>query len=188
MQISSISFKGYVPIKFYAKNPANGKYSRVIKHENLRKCQGFVVRNLNGTAKANRNESFIEFYKKHDKDYRKCPVVMSMYDERRESAPVIYMITGNDTEEAKQLAKPIGIAKSESLEHLGNTKSFEAKSAAKIYFDNMKYFLNKCCKRLKNEKNEELTLRVFFEPEYTVKTHRLKGFKYTGCDFTAEKD
>ncbi len=186
MQVKSLSFKGYVPVKFYAKNPLNGKYSRVIKHENLRKCQGYIVRNLNGTAKKNKNEDFVDFYSQHDKDYEEYPFVMSMYDEGKYQEPVIYMITGRDADKAKELAKPVGIAKGESMEHLGNTKSFEAKYAARSYFNNIRYFLNKCCNRLKNENNKDLTLRVFFEPEYTKKTKELKGFKYVACDMTAE--
>ncbi len=185
-QINPVSFKGYVPVKFYAKNPANGKYSRVIKHENLRKCQGFVVRNLNGTAKANRNNEFVDFYRSHDKDYREYPFVMSVYDEEKAREPIVYMITGNDADRAKELAKPVGIAKGESIERIGNSKSFEARYAAKNYFQNMKYFLKNSCRRLKNENREDLTLRVFFDPEYTKKEQKLKGFKYVGCDFVAE--
>ena len=60
--ISSISFKGYVPVRYMAKNPKNDKYVPVIKNENIRKCQSFVVRNLNGTAKNMRNDDFVNFY------------------------------------------------------------------------------------------------------------------------------
>ncbi len=186
MQINPLSFKGYVPVKFYARNPKDGKYSRVIKHENLRKCQGFVVRNLNGTAKSNRNEEFVNFYRKQDKDYRYCPAVMSMYDEDRGRDPIVYMITGSDVDIAKQMAKPVGIAKGESLDRLGTTKSFEAKYEAQNYTQNIKRFLARNCKRLKNTKGQNLTLRVFFNPKYNKK-NELKGFDFVHSEFIVEQ-
>ncbi len=184
--INPISFKGYVPVKFYARNPKNGKFSRVIRHENLRKCQSFVVRNLNGTAKNQRNQEFIDYYKKYDSDYRNIPYVTSVYDETKDKDPVIYMITGKDVDTAKQLAKPVGRAKGDSVTKLGHSKSFEARLESNYYFNNIKAFIKRQCRRLKTSDNQNLTLNVFFNPIYNKK-QELKGFEYVTAQFEAEE-
>ena len=183
-EVKSVSFKAFVPVKFYAKNPVNGKYSRVIQHQNLKKCQGFVVRNLNGTAKNIKNQEFVDFYKSFDRDYRNSPMVMSLYDEEKEREPIIYMITGQDADTAKQMAKPVGIAKGESKDKLGNTKSYEAKYAARNYTLNVKHFIKNTCRQLKAPDGQKLELRVFFNPKYNKK-EELKGFEYVGAQFFA---
>ena len=48
---NNISFKGCIPVEFYAKNPKTNKYIPIVKDENIKKCQRFVVRNLNKTLK-----------------------------------------------------------------------------------------------------------------------------------------
>ena len=64
MQTQNISFKGYMPVEFYARHPRTGYYVPVLKEENIRKCQRFVINNLNNPNKKNANQTFIEKYKK----------------------------------------------------------------------------------------------------------------------------
>ena len=78
----TLSFKANIPVFFYAKNPANNKYVPVMKNENIRKCQSFVARNLNGTAKNCKDDGFVEFYKMHDNDYANRPEIHSVYQQK----------------------------------------------------------------------------------------------------------
>ena len=181
--VQNISFKAYVPVSYYAKNPANGQYVPVIKKENIRKCHGFVVRNLNGTAKRNKNEKFVDFYKAHDADYRRNPKVQSVYDR---NLPVVYMVSGNDVDVVTELAKPVGKAKSESLDLIGHSNSFESSRAANEFFKNVRSFLNKSCRRLKSDDKQNLSLRVYFDPKYNTKD-KLVSFNFVNARFIKEE-
>lgn len=181
--VQQVSFRGYIPVHYYAKNPENGKYVPVIKDENIKKCQSFVVRNLNGTAKNMRNDEFVNFYRSYDSDYRKNPQVHSVYDRDN---PVVYMVSGDDVDVVKEFAKPIGRAKGEAIDKLGHSKSFEAKAASKDFFRNVKYFLKTKCRRLKSKDNKNLSLRVYFDPKYNRKDN-LVGFDFVNARFIEEE-
>lgn len=176
---SSLSFKGYIPVRYMVKNEDSGKYVPVIKKENIRKCHGFVVRNLNGTAKKNKNERFVEFYKSYDSDYRNNPIVTSVYDN---NSPTVYMVTGSDVDVVKEFAKPIGKAKGDAKEYLGHSNSFESHIATKDYFKKVKAFLRGRCKRLKSADNKPLSLVLYFDPQFS-KNDRLKGFEFRNARF-----
>lgn len=175
--VQNPSFKAYVPVTYYAKNPADGKYCRVMKPENVKKCQSFVVRNLNGTAKNMKNQQFVDFYSQFDSDYRNRPEVRSVYD--NDSARV-FVITGNDVDAVTQFAKPIGKAKGESIDRTGHSSSFETKLATNDYFRQIKYFLRNSCRQIKDSDGNKLTLRVFFDPKYK-KDGTLKGFEFVNA-------
>ncbi|MCD7879791.1 MAG: hypothetical protein LUG16_07660 [Candidatus Gastranaerophilales bacterium] len=177
------SFKRYVPISYYAKNPNDDNYTRIVKNQNIRKCQRFVVSNLNSTAKNNKNEEFINYYRKHDPDYRRVPAVRSVYDENK---PVVYLVTGSDVDRVDLMGKEIGKAKRESIDKLGHSKSFEARSAVSNYFNGVKDFLKNSCTRLKSANNENLSLKVYFEPKYNKKNELVK-FNYMGAEFTEDE-
>lgn len=177
--VSNCSFKGYIPVQYFAKHPTKGNYVPVIKRENIKKCNSFVVRNLNRTAKNNRNPNFINEYKAQDRDYRSIPAVKSIYDDE---TPTVFLVTGKDVDEVNRLAKPVGIAKRESIDAIGNSHSFESKNAAKTYFRNAKNFLSRYCNRVKNQEGKELTMQVFFNPVYNKK-QELKGFDYVSTSF-----
>ena len=164
--VQSPSFKGYVPVQFYAKNPANGKYGPVQKMENIKRCQGFVVRNLNGTAKNNKNEEFVKWYKQYDKDYASLPQVHSVYDHEH---PIVYMVTGSDVDTVREMAKPIGRAKSDSIDEFGHAHSFEVYQTGHEFYRNVQRFIKNTCRRLKSPEKDDLTLRVFFDPVYGKK-------------------
>ncbi len=182
MSIGSVSFKSYIPVTHYAKHPVTGEYCPVLKSENIRKCQGFVVRNLNGTAKNNKSTDFVNMYKSFDKDYAYLPVVHSVYDKE---SPVVYMVTGRDVDVVQQMAKTVGKAKHESISILGDTNSFEAKNASYQFFKNVKAFLRKSCKCVKNDNNENLSLRVYFNPKYN-RNSKLTGFEFVNAEFVKE--
>lgn len=187
MRINSVqnpSFKAYIPVTYYAKNPANDKYVRVFKPQNIKKCQSFVVRNLNGTAKNMRNDDFVDFYSQFDKDYREQKTVRSVYD--NENAAVI-MITGRDVNAVTNMAKPIGIAKSEAIERTGSPDSAETEFATKDYFEQIKSFLKYSCKQVKNNYGEKLSLRVYFDPKYK-KDGTLKGFDFVNARMVSENE
>ena len=82
--VQSPSFKACVPVQIYAKNPNTGKYSPLRKKDNdstnIRKCQRFVVSNLNGTAKTKQDNDFVNFYKGVDKDYSLVNIVEAHYN------------------------------------------------------------------------------------------------------------
>ena len=176
------SFKGFIPITYYARNPKDGKYWQVTKKPNLRKCQSFIVRNLNGTAKNIRSQAFIDFYGKYDKDYQKCRQVHSVYDNE---SPTVYMITGNDVDKIKNLARPIGKARSESMFTLGHSNSFEAKSEANYFFKQVKSFLKHDCKQITNEDGDKLSLKVYFNPKYN-REGKVKAFNYVEAELVKE--
>ena len=187
MSISSItspSFKAYVPIVYMAKNPKNDEFVPVLKKENLRKCNGYLVRNLNGTIKTNKNDDFISMFKANDKDYSKNPFVHSIY---KSTGPIVYLVTGKDVETVNSLGKKVGIAKGESLRTLGHTKSFEAQNAALEYKLSAEKFLKHNCRPLKSQDGSNLSLYAYFQPEYTKKDHKLKGFKFINAEFVKQK-
>lgn len=180
--VQSPSFKAYVPVTYYAKNPADGKYCRVMKPENVKKCQSFVVRNLNGTAKNMKNEQFVDFYSKFDSDYSKRPEVRTVYDYDKARA---FIITGNDVDAISNFAKPIGIAKGESIDRTGHSSSLETHLAAKDYFSQVKYFLRNSCKQVKDPNGNKLALRMYYDPQYK-KDGTLKGFKFVNARMIAD--
>lgn len=179
---STVSFKGYVPVKYMAKDDETGRYLPVTSDKLVRKCQNFVVRNLNGTAQKNFNEDFVELYKKYDKDYARTPIVHSVYDKR---LPIVHMVTGADVQTVENFAKPVGIAKGAAMDSIGRSSSFEASMASRNYFKNVRAFIQGQCKRLKSENGKNLSLVVYFDPKYT-RTDKLKGLDYAGALFTEE--
>ena len=181
--IQQTSFKGYVPVTYYAKSPETGKYVPVVTKENIRKCQSFVTRNLNGTAKNLRDDEFVEFYKSYDSDYRRCPKVHSVYDK---NSPQVFMVTGRDADIVDEIAKPVGRAKGDAMDKLGHSKSFEASNASRSYFRNVELFLKNGCKRLKDKDGNNLSLKLFFNPRYTKKGD-LNGFDFVDARFMCEE-
>ena len=181
---AATSFKGYIPVKHFALYPKDNKFYPVTKRKNLTKCQSFVVRNLNGTAKNMKNQEFIDFYKAQDIDYRNCPVVHSVYDD---NTPTIYMVTGKDTDNVRLEAKAVGIAKKDSIDRIGNTKSFEVRNISNDYFKKVKHFLKSACRQVKSQNDEPLELQVYFIPKYG-KDGQVKGFKYSEAKFVKTND
>ncbi len=181
--VQKISFNGYVPIGYYAKNPETNRYSRVVQDKNIRKCQSFIVRNLNGTAKNMKDEDFVDFYRAYDRDYAINPLVRSVYDKDR---PVVYLVTGKDVNYVDKLAKPIGIAKGEAMDRYGSSKSFESISESNTFFRKVKEFFKNKCQRLKSDDGQNLSLKVYFDPKYNKKNN-LVGFNFVNARFVNEE-
>lgn len=183
--VSAVSFKASIPVKYFAKNPKNDKYVPVLKNENIRKCHGFVVRNLNRTAKNNVDKDFVNFYKNFDRDYRNVPFVHSVY---KQIGPVVYLITGSDVDTVKNLAKPVGIAKSEAINVLGDSRSFDSVLAARTYESKVQNCIDNYFRPVKSkDNNNPLELQVYFNPEFRKKSGELKGFNFVGAQFVDTK-
>ena len=64
---NSPNFGASIPVYYYAKDKA-GKVWRVMKPENIKKCNSYIIRNLTGSLK-NKNETLINLYKRFDSEY-----------------------------------------------------------------------------------------------------------------------
>jgi hypothetical protein len=181
-KISQCSFKSYIPVTYYAKCPNENNYSQIVSKENMRKCQSFVVRNLNGTAKNMKCPEFVNMYKSYDKGYAYNPVVHSVYDKDK---PIVHMVTGNDVDVVRNFAKNVGQTKHESIARIGKSESYESKKAAKDYFREVKSFIKNNCRRVKNSENENLSLRVYFDTPLT-KTGTIKAFNFANARFVKD--
>lgn len=184
---SPVSFKSIVPVKYFAKNPKNGQYVPVLKDENIRKCQGYIVRNLNKSESENKNENFVSLYSFTDREYSKIPYVRSVYSYKykngqKNKTPDVYLLTGRDAIEADKMARPIGVAKSDSKEKYNTTDTRTVKETANTYFYNLDNYIRTQANPLKNERKEALELHVYFEPQYT-KDNKLKKFEYSFSAF-----
>ena len=181
--IKNTNFKGYIPVRFYAKDPETNKVMAIASKEYIKKCQSFVVRNLNGTAKNAKSDEFVNYYSQIDEDYRKFPHVRSIYERNN---PVVYMVTGEDINIVNKMAMPIGKAKGQSLDAFGHTHSFEVNMEARVFFTNAKAFLKNNCSRLKDSSdNKNLILNVLFKPKFNKKKE-VKGFEFIEAKFTKE--
>ena len=193
--IQNVSFKGVMPVEFYAKNPSNNKYVPVVKPENVKKCQSFVIRNLNGSITSNSNVDFIREYLKQDKDFAKCPVARTVYDKEvpvvtttKNGVPYyVYLVTGSHTDTVDKLGKELGKVKADVFERTGKRDGFEVKEAQKNYFKELKNFVFKQCPRVKNEFGDKTIMRVFFDPKYD-KNGKLKNFIYKDVMFYGENE
>lgn len=175
--IKNISFTGHTRIQFFAQHPRKDVYVPVLKKENIRKCQRFVIQNLNGTAKE-KNQNFINFYKQMDKDYARANCARTVYEEN-DTRP--HLITGSDTDYLVEIGKTLGMAKADAFDRTGKRNSYEEKIAQKQYYEDLHKFL-KNCKKVKDKDGDTVILNVFFKPKYT-KSEKLKGFEYVESSF-----
>ena len=188
---NNISFKGCIPVVFYAKNPKTNKYVPIVKDENIKKCQRFVVRNLNRSIKQeNQNDVFINAYKNIDPDYAKTPVVRSYFDKftprpksPNEPAPrCIYLFTGKDVDCVNKLGKELGKEKMDIFEATGEKENTSVRQAKRRYRAGMLDLINRICPRVNDGKGNPYVMRVLFTPEYDKKDC-LKGFKFQDVFF-----
>lgn len=182
--MNNVSFKGYIPVKCYAKNEGENNYRRVYYDEQnnyLTKCQGQIVRNLNGTLK-NKNDEFIKFYKSHDKDYAKSACVKSVYDKENS---LTYMVSGFDANIVDNYAKTIGLTKAASKKYYGKSNTYYSKKATNDYFSNVFNFLKNSCKRVKTPDGDDLTLKVYFDTKRNKKDEII-AFKLVNAKFEKE--
>ena len=181
---SSVNFKGYVPVRYYAIDEEQNVVRPIRTKEYIKKCHGQLVRDLNHTSKTQKLGNFDEYYKSADPDYRRIPKVRSIYDKEE---PVVHLVTGKDIDIVDAMAKNVGIQKSKSIDAFGHSHSFEAAEAAKSFYNNTKYFLTKRCSRIKSRNGENLTMRMYFLPQYK-KNGEVKGFEFVKANFIKDKE
>ena len=179
---NNVNFKGYIPVRYYAKEQGEETAYRITSRENVKKCQSYVVRNLNRTLKE-QNEGFVDLYKAMDKDYQKHPAFRSYYVKNGRD---IFLVTGYDADRIVEMAKPIGIAKGDAKSKTGKARSYESRNASRNFFFNVENYLKNQCKRVEGKNGEKLVLNVLFEPTYNKK-NEFKKFKYLAANFTCEK-
>ena len=189
--MNNISFKGCIPVEYYAKNPKTNRYVPIVQEQNVKKCQRYVVGNLNGTiAIDKRNDVFVSLYKKIDKDYAKTPIARAHYDKYAPIPKTIhekthyytYLFTGSDTDKIKQLGKQLGKEKTDIFEATGEKDNGEIRQAQRRYRAGIKDLINRLCPRVKDELNNKLVMRMFFTPIYDKKGN-LSDFKFQDVMF-----
>ncbi len=178
----SLNFNGYIPVRYYSREKGEETAFRITSRENIKKCQGYVVRNLNGTLKE-QNKSFVDFYRAYDKDYGSYPTVRSHYGK---NGCDVFLVTGYDADRIGEMAKPIGIAKGDAKAKTGHARSYESRNASRNFFSNVDSYLKNQCQRVRSKKGEKLVLNVLFEPVYNKK-NEFKKFKFLNAKFTAEE-
>ena len=189
--MQNISFTGCIPVVFYAKHPITNKYVPIVKDENIKKCQNFVVRNLNDTVKGqNRSDVFIDAYKRVDPDYEKTPVVRAYFDKfsprpktAHESAPrCVYLFSGKDVDSLNKLGKELGKTKSDVFEATGQKDNSEVRQAKRRYRAGVLDLVKRICPRVNDGKGNPYVMRVLFTPEYNKKGD-LKRFAFQDVFF-----
>ena len=188
---NNISFKGCIPVEFYAKNPKTNKYVPIVKEQNIKKCQNFVVRNLNHSLKPeNQNDIFIKAYKAIDPDYARTPVVRSYRDKfvpipktAYEPAPrCIWLFTGKDVDSINKLGKELGKEKMDIFEATGEKENASVRQAKRRFRAGMKDLINRICPRVHDGHGNPYVMRILFTPEYNTKGD-LKKFNFQDVFF-----
>ena len=189
--MQNISFTGCIPVEFYAKHPITKKYIPIVKDVNIKKCQSFVVRNLNKTLKeSNLNDTFISAYKAIDRDYAQTPVVRSYFDKlapkpitaREKDHRCVYLFTGKDVDCINKLGKELGKEKSDIFEATGQKENAATRQAKRRFRAGMKDLINRICPRVNDGNGNPYVMRVLFTPEYDKKG-KFKKFNFQDVYF-----
>ena len=179
------SFKSCVPVEFYMRrNENDDKFERVYystENNNLSRCQKEVIKTLNGKHN-NPNTTFLDFYKFFDKQYARYtehPKARSVYDKANSK---VYLITGNDVKEISNMARDIGIAKSqEKAKNPHTTSKLSSEHIANVtndYYCNAYSYISK--RRLKNEQGNPLIMKVYLNAKCD-KNNKVKNFSIAGA-------
>ena len=188
---NNISFKGCIPVEFYVKHPITKKYIPMTKDKNIKKCQNFVVRNLNKTlSEKNQNDIFINAYKAIDPDYAKTPIVRSYFDKyeprpktAHEPAPrCVWLFTGKDVDSINKIGKELGKEKSDFFEATGKKEGAEINQAKRRFRAGINDLIHKICPRVNDGKGNPYVMRILFTPEYDKKG-MLKKFNFQDVFF-----
>lgn len=168
---STINFKSASHVYFYT---SDGK--RILDDKNVRKCERYLVNQLNNATKLNKvNENLFDTFKKGDKDYQKYSIARSFYEYSKNKAKnIVAIITGNHVTAINYYAKKIGQAKKASGYRKGTLNSYETIQAVKKYNEESTKILNENG-IYKDGKRQ--AFGVIFEPKYQ-KDGELKELKY----------
>ncbi len=161
--VCPVSFKSYVPVYHKKFNPKTGEYDLITDQKEIRKCQRFVVSNLNHSKNGKKDATFVRMFAGKDPDYRYLNVVQSVYDDH---LPVVHMATGKDVDAIKSFAKNVGIAKSSAIDAYGTSRTAETSRVATDYFSKAKRHLFTRARRLKSPDGDKQGLEVYFKPIY----------------------
>lgn len=159
---------------------------RIISDKNMRTCERYLVRQLNGAKNLkSKNQELVDTFKYDkrqyvgDRDYSFIPKVRSVYNKVK---GYVNIITGKDVKVVDEWGKRIGQAKALSRERTGSTKSFETADAIQRYNRNAIKFANEHG-IYKDGKRQ--AFGVIFEPKYNQKGE-LKGFEYNRSGYFDE--
>ncbi len=160
---------------------------RIVSDANMRKCERYLVRHLNGAKNLkNRNKDLVDTFKydkKHfvgDKDYSFISKVRSVYDKTKS---YVNIITGKDVKKVNEWGQRIGEAKALSKQRTGSVRSFETYDAIRQYNKNaLKYSEEHGI--YKDGKRQ--AFGVIFDPKYN-KNGELKGFEYNRSGYFDEE-
>ncbi len=179
---NSPNFGASIPVYYYAKDKA-GKVWRVMKPENIKKCNSYIIRNLTGSLK-NKNESLINLFKRFDSEYKLSGKVRSVYDNAQ---AIVYLVTGKkDCNAIKELGQKLGEVKSESLSRTKTTKTFEVMEAAKQFFRKSLNYVKRPDIKKKTNDGNPLSMHITFDAEYK-RNGDVKGFKFSDINFSDGK-
>lgn len=164
---SNVNFGATTHVYFYTNNG-----NRIISPKNMRKCERYLVRQLNGAKNLKtRNEELVDTFKAGDYEYKIQPQCRSFYERAK---GLVNIITGKDKKLMDSWGKEIGKAKRLSKEVTGSTRSFETKYATDLYN-------HKGSNLVKNNgiyrNGERQAFGICFEPVLNKKGE-LKEFKY----------
>ncbi len=178
---NNINFGATTHVYFFTND---GK--RIVSDENMRKCERYLVRQLNGAKNIkNRNKELVDTFrydKKHfvgDKDYSFISKVRSVYDKTK---AYVNIITGHDVKKVDEWGKKIGEAKALSKLRTGSVRSFETHDAINQYNRKaLKYSEEHGI--YKNGKRQ--AFGIIFNPKYNKKGN-LTGFEYNRSGYFDE--
>ncbi len=183
---NSVNFRSATHVYFFT---SDGK--RIISDKNMRTCERYLVRQLNGAKNLkSKNQELVDTFKydkKHgigDYDYYCNPKVRSVYEVLKERTKgYVNIITGRHTEDVDKWGKEIGKAKKMSKDRTGSKNSFETLEAVRIYNQKAPQFADKHG-IYKDGKRQ--AFGVIFDPKYNRKGE-LKGFEYNRSGYFDEE-
>lgn len=168
---NGINFKSASHVYFYT---PDGK--RIIFDKNVKKCERYLVRHLNGAKNIkDRNQNLCDTFKKGDIDYKNKSIVRSVYEYAKDKTHAfVNIVTGRHVEPLNRLGQQIGEIKRLSQSRVGSNYSFESLDAIGRYYKKANQIIkeNGIYKDGKRQ-----AFGVIFEPQYK-KNGELKDFKY----------
>lgn len=182
---NNINFGSATHVYFFT---SDGK--RIISDKNMKKCERYLVRQLNNAKNLkSKNQELADTFKFDkrqnvgDKDYYNKPIVRSVYEYAKERAKgFVNIITGKDVKPVDDIGKEIGKSKRLAKERTGSTDSFETSYSIKQYNTKApKYADSKGI--YKDGKRQ--AFGVIFDPLYNKKGE-LKNFKYNRSGYFDE--
>lgn len=194
--MQKISFSGCIPVEYYAKNPKTNRYVPIVQERNVKKCQRYVVQNLNGTiCKKKKNDAFVSLYKTIDKDYAKTPAASAYYDcfapipkTTADEVPFYtYLFTGSDVDKTRKIGYQLGKEKADIFEATGEADNAAIRQAKRRYRASMQDLFKRICPKVSDEKGRNLVMRMFFTPVYNKKG-KLLDFKFQDVMFYPQVD